>query len=213
MSRRHVHRANARSGAAKVMPGGIAGRVRFGFHDAAADAAFREIVDHHFADEKTRQRYGVLRQFFAAELTECHGRNRFYYLRAWPRGEFGLGVGAIKLAPRHRTSTRTHGSGFSGGSALKRRASSACSITTAGSRWIASKYFFWKTSPDSVGMNILRARVMAVAASAGTTGISPARVSSIRTTNSEMLCSQANWACPTTRRKSSPALTTPLARS
>jgi hypothetical protein len=53
---------------------------------------------------------------------------------------------------------KIYGVGESGGSMLKRRASSAWSITTAGSRWIAAKYFFWKPSPESVGTNIFLAR-------------------------------------------------------
>src|SRR5229473_5848958 len=101
----------------------------------------------------------------------------------------------------------------SGGSLLKRRASSAWSMTTAGSRWMASKYFFWKASPDSVGTNIFRARAMAPLVYSGVTGSFAPRVSSRRTTNSEMLWSQANCAWSMTRRKSSPVLTWPCSRS
>jgi hypothetical protein len=36
------------------MSGGITGRIRFRFHDAAAEPAFDEIVDDDFSDEKAR---------------------------------------------------------------------------------------------------------------------------------------------------------------
>src|SRR5207302_9685603 len=96
-----------------------------------------------------------------------------------------------------------------GGSLWKRRANSACSMTTAGSFWMASKYFFWNPSPDSVGTNIFRARENAILVYSGVIGSSAARDSSMRTTNSEMLCSQANCEWSTTRRNNSPALTCP----
>src|SRR6266480_2015359 len=102
---------------------------------------------------------------------------------------------------------KNYGVEESRGSLLKRRASSACSMTTAGSRWMASKYFFWKASPDSVGTNIFLAREMAPLVYSGVMGSLAARVSSMRTTNSEMLCSQANCEWSMTRRKSSPVLT------
>jgi len=47
-----IHRANSRSGTAKVVSRGIAGRVGLDFHDAPADAAGRKIVHHDFANEK-----------------------------------------------------------------------------------------------------------------------------------------------------------------
>src|SRR5229473_1441955 len=86
-------------------------------------------------------------------------------------------------------------------------------MTTAGSRWMASKYFFWKASPDSVGTKIFRARAMAPLVYSGVTASLAVRVSSMRTTNSEMLCSQANCAWSMTRRKSSPVFTYPCSRS
>jgi hypothetical protein len=49
-----IHRTYARSWATKVMSGGITGRIRFRFHDAAAEPAFDEIVDDDFSDEKAR---------------------------------------------------------------------------------------------------------------------------------------------------------------
>src|SRR6266581_9761676 len=111
------------------------------------------------------------------------------------------------MAEFYQEFARVYAPEESDGSLLKSLASSACSITTAGSCWMASKYFFWNTSPDSVGTNIFRARAIAPLVYSGVTGSLAVRVSSIRTTNSEMLCSQANCAWSMTRRKSSPVLT------
>src|SRR5258706_8161944 len=71
----------------------------------------------------------------------------------------------------------------SGGSLLKRRASSACSMTTAGARWVASKYFLLKASPDSVGKNIFRARAIAPLVYSGVTGSLAVQGLSIQTRN------------------------------
>jgi hypothetical protein len=62
-----IHRTNARSWAAKMMSGGIAGRVGFCFHDAAAEAARREIVNDDFSDKEARQLDGVGWKLGAAE--------------------------------------------------------------------------------------------------------------------------------------------------
>src|SRR5437867_12924633 len=86
-------------------------------------------------------------------------------------------------------------------------------MTTAGSRWMASKYFFWKASPESVGTNIFRASAMALLVYSGVTGSLAVSVSSMRTTNSEMLWSQANCAWSMTSWKSSPVFTWPCSRS
>jgi hypothetical protein len=43
------------------MSGGIPGRVGFRFHDAAAEAARGEIVDHDFSDEEASELDGVRR--------------------------------------------------------------------------------------------------------------------------------------------------------
>jgi len=56
-----IHRTNARSWAAKVMSGGIAGRIGFRFHDAPAETARGEIVDDNFSDEEVRQLDGISR--------------------------------------------------------------------------------------------------------------------------------------------------------
>jgi hypothetical protein len=50
-----------------MVPGGIAGGIRFGFHNAPAQASAREIVYHDFADQEARQRDRVVRQFFAPQ--------------------------------------------------------------------------------------------------------------------------------------------------
>ena len=49
-----IHRADARRGPAKMMSGGVARRISFGFHDAPADAPCREFVHHYFADQEAR---------------------------------------------------------------------------------------------------------------------------------------------------------------
>jgi hypothetical protein len=67
---REIHRTNAGSGAPEVMTGRIARRIGFGFHDAAAEAPDGKVVDDDFADEETRESYGVLRKFRAAETAD-----------------------------------------------------------------------------------------------------------------------------------------------
>jgi len=47
-----IHRTNARSRAAEMMSGGIAGWISFRFHDAAAQAARGKIVDDDLSDEE-----------------------------------------------------------------------------------------------------------------------------------------------------------------
>jgi hypothetical protein len=60
---RQVHGANARRGAAKVMAGRISGRIRFRLHDAPAQAAGGDIVNHNFAEKKAGERDGARREF------------------------------------------------------------------------------------------------------------------------------------------------------
>jgi len=55
VARGQVHRANSGSGSAKMMPRGIAGRIRFGFDNAAADAPSRQFVNHNFPDQEARE--------------------------------------------------------------------------------------------------------------------------------------------------------------
>jgi len=52
-----IHRANAGSRAAEVMPGGITRWIGFRFHDAAAEAALRQIMNDDFSDEEARELY------------------------------------------------------------------------------------------------------------------------------------------------------------
>ena len=54
-----IHGADARRRPAKMVTGGIAGRVGFRFHDAPAEASGAEIVNNDFADEEARKRDGV----------------------------------------------------------------------------------------------------------------------------------------------------------
>jgi len=74
------HGAIARGGAAKVVSGGIALRIRLRFHDTAAKPDAGEFADDNFADEKACQRDSVPRQLGAAEAPDgngsfagCHG--------------------------------------------------------------------------------------------------------------------------------------------
>ena len=62
-----IHRANAGSGAAEMVSGGIAGRISFRFHNAAAEAARRKIVDDHFSNEEASELGGVSRKFAAVK--------------------------------------------------------------------------------------------------------------------------------------------------
>jgi len=62
-----IHRANARRRAAEMMSRGIAGRIGFRFHDAAAQAARRKIVNDDFSNEEAGELDGVRRKLGAAE--------------------------------------------------------------------------------------------------------------------------------------------------
>jgi len=57
-----IHRANARSRAPEMVPGRIAGRIRFRFHDAAAQPARRKIVDDDFSNKKAGELDSVRRK-------------------------------------------------------------------------------------------------------------------------------------------------------
>ncbi len=67
MSGVEVHRTNARSRAAEMMSGGIAGRI---FHNAAAEAARGEIVDDNSSDEEASEIDGVRWKLSAAEAAD-----------------------------------------------------------------------------------------------------------------------------------------------
>src|ERR1700674_733085 len=67
-----IHRTNARSRAAEVMPGWIAGRIGFRFHDAAAESARGQIVDDDFSEQEASEFDGVRRKFGAAEAPKRH---------------------------------------------------------------------------------------------------------------------------------------------
>ena len=70
MAGRKIHRANARSGAAEMMSGGIAGRIGFCFDDAAAETAGGEFADDDFSDEEARQLDGISRKFSPTESAD-----------------------------------------------------------------------------------------------------------------------------------------------
>ena len=66
-----IHRADAWSRATEVMSGGVAGRIGLRFHDTAAEAARKEIVDDDFSDEEASEANGVRWKFGAAQATKC----------------------------------------------------------------------------------------------------------------------------------------------
>jgi len=70
MARRKIHRTNARSRAAEMMSGGIAGRIGFRFHDAAAEAAGGEIADDNLSDKEASELDGISRKFSAKEAAD-----------------------------------------------------------------------------------------------------------------------------------------------
>jgi hypothetical protein len=59
-----------------MMSRGIAGRIGFRFHDAAAEAARGEIVDDNSSDEEASEIDGVRRKFSAAEAADREFRWR-----------------------------------------------------------------------------------------------------------------------------------------
>ena len=92
VARSEIHRTDPRSGTAKMVTGGIAWRIGFGFDDASADPASPEIVDDDFADKEARQLDGFWRKFRALQLAE---------------GEFGMMIAHVeKLFARCTGGTR-----------------------------------------------------------------------------------------------------------
>ena len=83
---------------------GIAWRIAFRFHNSPANPPIRQFANHDLSDQKPRKFQCVARKFFSRYPAEFEGRAFHGY------GEL-----------------------TSGGSLLKSRASSAWSITTAGS--------------------------------------------------------------------------------
>ena len=67
VARSEIHRADTRRGTAKMVTGGIAGRISLGFDDAAAQPAGPKVVDDHFADQEACESNGFLRQLGAAQ--------------------------------------------------------------------------------------------------------------------------------------------------
>ncbi len=70
MAGREIHRTNARSWAVEVVTRRVAGRIGFGFHDAAAEAAGGEIVDDGFSNEETGELDGVIWKLGTAEAAD-----------------------------------------------------------------------------------------------------------------------------------------------
>jgi hypothetical protein len=65
-----IHRANPRCWAAKMVSGGVARRIGFCLHDAAAKAARREIVNDDLSDEEACEFDGIAWKFGAAEAAK-----------------------------------------------------------------------------------------------------------------------------------------------
>ena len=74
---RQMHGTDTRSRAAKMMPCGIARRISLGFHNAAAYAASGQVVDHHFANQETRELDGTGRKFRAEQPANGNCRRGF----------------------------------------------------------------------------------------------------------------------------------------
>ena len=69
-----IHRTDARSRSAEMMSSGIAGRIGFRFHDAAAEAARGEIVDDNFSDKEASEIESVRWKFGPAEAANSEFR-------------------------------------------------------------------------------------------------------------------------------------------
>jgi hypothetical protein len=63
----------------------IAGRIAFRFHDPTAKPSLRQIVNHDFADQKTRELQSVAGQFFSSEAAKFEMRAFHGLLRAYIR--------------------------------------------------------------------------------------------------------------------------------
>src|SRR2546430_1821174 len=71
----------------RSMSGGVAGRIGFRFHDAAAEASRGEIVDDDFPDEETSEHDGVRGKFRATETANSEfGRRGFQSRARWGHG-------------------------------------------------------------------------------------------------------------------------------
>ena len=65
-----IHRPDTRSRAVEMMSRGIAGRIGFRFHNAAAEASLGEIVDDDPSDKETSEIDGVRWKFSAAKAAD-----------------------------------------------------------------------------------------------------------------------------------------------
>ncbi len=63
-----------------MMSGGIAGRIGFRFHNAAAEPARGEIMDDDFSDEKTSQPDGFGWKFGAQEAPDLQFLRRAFQI-------------------------------------------------------------------------------------------------------------------------------------
>jgi hypothetical protein len=65
-----IHGADARSGSAEMVPGGIARRISFGFDDASGEPPPGEIVNDDFSNQKARESDRVLRNFRTTQTAD-----------------------------------------------------------------------------------------------------------------------------------------------
>lgn len=93
----HKHGTIARGWTAKVMSGGIALRIGFGFHDTTAEADTGEFANDDFVDEKAGQGDGIRRQFGAAKAAD--GNGSFTGLGGWQARQSSGAVRKSNLTP------------------------------------------------------------------------------------------------------------------
>lgn len=68
VARGEIHGANPRSRAAEVMSCWVPGWIGFRFHNAAAKASLRKVVDDDFSNEEASELYGISGKFGTAEV-------------------------------------------------------------------------------------------------------------------------------------------------
>jgi len=75
-----IHRADPWSRPAKMMPGRIARRVRFRFHDAPTHSPRRQFVYHHFSNQKPRQLNRIAGQFRPPQPPDHALLRKFFWI-------------------------------------------------------------------------------------------------------------------------------------
>jgi hypothetical protein len=80
-----------------VVGGGVALRIRLGFHDSAAQASSGKFAHDNFADQKTREGHRVGRKFSAAEA--AYGNGSFGGVRGWQARQSSGAVWKSNITP------------------------------------------------------------------------------------------------------------------